>query len=685
MKLPRASAQPSTPSTDLPVHFFRNYTRLMALVYGLILLGLMLYFVVQLRERFASQIELIESNVKRHSLFVEHVIGKSRDQLDNLHMLVDDEVDIAARAAKNGRPPLHWPAFAVRVQGGESSFSIERPIDFDRTGNLSGVGSLVGRSPEFYGDMEQALLINAGLRSLIFTLPNAARARFLATEQFLLVSPWRPLGEAAFSSDNYLDPIWRLGSTEVNPDREKQWAPVYFGGGDKGLLVPVLVPVYREQRLVGVLAIDTSLDYLNRLYSDFVYPKGTLMLVDAYRQVLAHPWSYADPPSMEKPPAFADVLPAGLQPKDLTLLPQDTHRILNGHVVIAHHFVGAPWTQYFLVNESEIWWQVLAEQSVAMLAALIGLVVVMAVTYLVTSMQFVTPVAKLLRRLAAASNFKPSAIPWRPTAWRPWFESLTEAFKDSMHRMGLQQDQDDAARLQQSILPVVGWPSHPDYDLWGTLRGGAEVGGNFYDQFEAGDGLRGLVVADVTGDDLGPGLFGMRAQILLHVTATQVTQQVAKVMESVNDGLCQGGHAYGFVTAVCLMFRPDTGALWYCNAGHPPPMRIGANGRVTLLPVVGGLALGIKPGTAYQAGELALHAGDTVLLCSEGVFGARNLSGDAFGQDRVADLFREQRCHSAREAVERVVSAVHDFSQGVDPVGDITCLALVYQPRVLAA
>ena len=98
-----------------------------------------------------------------------------------------------------------------------------------------------------------ALLINAGFRSLIFTLPNAARARFLATERFLLTSPWRPSPAIAFSPAAYLDPVWRLGSAEVNPDREKQWAPTYFGGKDQGLLVPVLVPVITAASLAPVM------------------------------------------------------------------------------------------------------------------------------------------------------------------------------------------------------------------------------------------------------------------------------------------------------------------------------------------------------------------------------------------------------------------------------------------------
>jgi sigma-B regulation protein RsbU (phosphoserine phosphatase) len=178
--------------TDVSVHFFRNYNRLIGAAYAFILLGLVVFFGFQLRERFGAEVALIESNVKRHSQFVEYVIRSSLDQLDNLQMLVIEQNHTANTPKAPGRPPAHWPPFVAHQSGAEKSFSLDKATDIDLTGNIVGDGSLVGRSADFYADMEQALLLNASMRSLIFTLPNAARARFLATEQFLLTSPWRP-------------------------------------------------------------------------------------------------------------------------------------------------------------------------------------------------------------------------------------------------------------------------------------------------------------------------------------------------------------------------------------------------------------------------------------------------------------------------------------------------------------
>lgn len=672
--------QHATSQADVSMHFFRNYNRLIGAAYAFILLGLMVFFGFQLRERFGAEVALIESNVKRHSQFVEYVIRSSLDQLDNMQMLVLEQQHPSHHEAAPGRPPAHWPPFVEHQRGTEKSFSLDKASDIDLTGNIVGEGSLLGRSSDFYADMDQALLINAGIRSLIFTLPNAARTRFLASENFLLTSPWRPSPAIGFGPHVYQDPVWRLGSPEANPDREKQWAPTYFGGRDQGLLVPVMVPVYRGPRLVGVLAIDTSLDYLNRIYTDFSHSLGSLMLVDAFQQVLAHPGSYADPLTVEKTPALTDVLPKGLQPKDLVDLPNDAHRILNGQVVIAHRFIGAPWTQYYVVPEKDIWWRVLTDLGWSMLAALLGVVSVMLATYLVTSMQFVGPAAKLVRHLAAESRFQPAPIPMVPTAWRPWFETVTKAFRESIQLMGLRKELDVAAKLQSAMLPHA-WPNDPRYDLWGTMQAAKEVGGDFYDHFAVGKDLCGMTVADVSGKGIGPGLFGMMAKTLLRVTATQGAPEATAVVEKVNHELCQDNESCMFVTLFYGLFDPNTGRYVYCNGGHPPPLRISAAGQVSTLDVPGGMVLGIMDDMPYQPGEATLMPGDTVLIYSDGVTEAMNHVNEEFGEARLAALFHQKPCLNSKEAVERVLAAVHAFVEGADQSDDITCVALVYQPQ----
>ena len=408
------------------------------------------------------------------------------------------------------------------------------------------------------------------------------------------------------------------------------------------------------------------------------------MLVDAFDQILAHPASYADPLAVEKTPPRTDVFPSSLKDADLSQLPNDVHRIVQGEVVIVHRFIGAPWTQYFIVSEMDIWRRVLADLGWSMLATFMGLVAVMAATYLLTSLQFVGPAAKLVSHLAAESRFQPAVIPKVPMAWKPWFETVSKAFRESIQLMGLRKELDVAAKMQSALLPHA-WPTHPRYELWGTMQAAKDVGGDFYDHFAVGQGLRGLTVADVSGKGIGPGLFGMMAKTLLRVTATQSGAEVTSVMAKVNDELSADNESCMFVTLVYALFDPESGQFTYSNGGHPAPLRVRATGELEFMSEDGGMALGVMEGQPYRSGQVQLQPGDTVLIYSDGVTEAMNHTQEEFGKDRLAALFDGQPCRSPREAVHRVVNAVHAFAQGTEQSDDITCIALVYKPGEVSA
>ncbi len=674
-------------SAASPVHFFRNYNRVIALAYGAILLGLLLFFVYQLRLKLDDQIGLIQANFQRYGQFIEFVIRSSTDHLETLRMLVQDEGTSGGQGDGEGAPPPDPSAFTLKTEGDQTHFSLDDAQDWDMTGNLVGLGTLDGRSSSFYRDLNLALVLNDGFRSLPFTLPNAVRARFISHHDFVLFSPWRASSSQPFSRAVYLDPVWELGRPNRNTDREKYWGPVYFSGPQQGLLIPVAVPVYREDRFVGVIAIDTSLDYLNRINADFGYPLGTAFLADALDRVLAHTGLYANPLTVEEAPPLADALPSGLRSRmdALANLPLDVPTDVDGHLVIRHRFISAPWTLTYTVPHADLWRQVLADYGPAMLAMLAGLAAVMAVTYLVTSREFVGPAAKLVRHLAMEARFQPpDKIPMVPSAWRPWFNAVTKAFRESIQLMALRQELDVAARMQLAMLPHA-WPRHATYGLWGTMRPAKEVGGDFYDHFELADGQRGMVVADVSGKGIGPGLFGMMAKTLLRARATQGSLELSRVIEQVNDELSADNDSCIFVTLFYGLFDPGTGVLRFVNAGHPPPLLVHADGQEEYLPVLGGIAPGILPGAVYPQGEVTLRPGDSLIMYSDGVTEAMNAANEEFGMERLAAAFRGRPVASPAEAVERTLAAVQAFVAGYEQSDDITCVALGFHPGDLAS
>lgn len=662
------------------VNFFRNYNRVVGTAFLAIVLLTLGFFLHQINEKRKEELVSIQGHVQRHSLFIEFILRSSLDYLETLrsaargHYAQAPQVDTTKSA--------HTSALArlLRQRGNATEFDLNELPDRDLGGNLTGLGSLTGRAPAFYQDIEMALALNQTFLSITFNLPNAAEASFVSVENFSALSPWYDSSKRKFSKDLYARPIWKMGTPENNPNREKYWGPVHFGGNEVGLLVPVGAPVYQQDDFRGVVSIETSLDYLNRINAEFGYKLGSVMLVDARGDVLAHS-SLADKVlDLQVTPSLQEMLPQELIAAQLQLqsLAENVPTEIAGHVLIRHSFVSAPWHLIYIVPANDIWLKLIQERGAAMLAMLFGLTALIVVMYSITAREFVVPATKLVQHLAAESQFKPAPVPFVPFAWQPWFETISRAFRESLQLMSIRQELDIAANMQQAMLPHH-WPNHPDFALWGSMRSAKEVGGDFYDHFPISGGKTGFLVADVSGKGVPAALFGMVSKTLLRDTATQKGIDPGFAMAKVNDVLCQDNDSCMFVTVFYAVLDPAQGRLSYVNAGHPPPLLVHVDGTSEFLPLTDGVALGVFEGVTYEQNSIALQKGDCLVVYTDGVSEAFNLKDEEFTQQRLVPLFAQAVAADVQDAVLRVTQAVDTFAGGAAQSDDMTCLAMMYQ------
>jgi phosphoserine phosphatase RsbU/P len=667
-----AASRPPTDELGRDQHFFRNYNRLVGATFGTIVLLTVLLFLYQLSQKHADEVETIRSSVDRHGQFIEFVLRSSVDSLETMRISASESY----RAAHTRRDASAAPLFAALRQDG-GGFDLDAAPEPDATGNITGSGRLAGRSPAFDADLAMALNLGPVFQSMALSLPSAAKAGFISREHFWNIYPWVEHDKRPFTDAIYATPVWTLGTPARNPNRERYWAPVYYAGPEQGLVVPSAAPIYDGDDFRGVVTIDTSLDYLNRINSDFGGRLGSVYLVDSYGQVIAHPKVYADPLKVRASVPFADVAPPGL-PREvagLVQVPANIPTEIGGSLVIRHPFVSAPWQLLYVVPAREIWSVLLWERGPFMLLVLVGLTLLMAVTYVVTTREFIGPASKLVAHIASESRFTPAPIPAVPRAWRPWFETISRAFRESLQLVGIRQELNIAANMQLSILPRH-WPDRKDFSLWGTMRSAKEVGGDFYDHFPLPDDRTGIVVADVSGKGVPAALFGMVSKTLIRATATRFEGGPGEAIASVNDLLCQDNDACIFVTVFYGVYDPATRTLTYVNAGHPPPLLVHADGSSEFLPMTGGSALGIMDGIPFGQRVVTLAPGDCVMMYTDGVTEAFNPHSEEFTQQRLPPLFSGGKVPDVHGAVAAVIAAVDAHAAGAPQSDDITCMAL---------
>ena len=153
----------------------------------------------------------------------------------------------------------------------------------------------------------------------------------------------------------------------------------------------------------------------------------------------------------------------------------------------------------------------------------------------------------------------------------------------------------------------------------------------------------------------------------------------AVCMKESNDLLCRESVNGMFVTTFYAILNIHTGDVVYCNGGHNRPVWIRKNDKVSLLPMTGGMALGVVPGLAYKEQSLKLEAGDSLFLYTDGISEAMNLRNEQYGDIRLVEACSSVKNQSPKSMIEGISESVQSFVNGATQSDDITMLALTYK------
>lgn len=185
-----------------------------------------------------------------------------------------------------------------------------------------------------------------------------------------------------------------------------------------------------------------------------------------------------------------------------------------------------------------------------------------------------------------------------------------------------------AETLQRSLLTKAVEPA----DLQVATRyvpaiADAQVGGDWYDAFQTGDGLTTLVIGDVMGHDKDAAALMGQLRTLVRAIAVDRQEPPGAVLSRVDAA----AHALGVDTTATAVLgqvlestsTPGGRLLRWSNAGHPPPVLIDPDGTVRVLESPPDLLLGLRTGLPRADHEVELPYGSTVLMFTDGLVEGR--------------------------------------------------------------
>ena len=177
-----------------------------------------------------------------------------------------------------------------------------------------------------------------------------------------------------------------------------------------------------------------------------------------------------------------------------------------------------------------------------------------------------------------------------------------------------------AETLQKSLLPEH-LPQVPGLDVFADYVPAAVeegVGGDWFDVIPIPGGAAGLAMGDVAGKGLAAASMVGRLRSALRAYALE-GHEPAMVVQQLNRLVWTDAAESQMVTLLYVVVDPGEGVARWVNAGHPPPLLVGGNGKPRFLEGASSVPLGVLPFPMYKETAAPIEPGSRLVLYTDGL------------------------------------------------------------------
>jgi serine phosphatase RsbU (regulator of sigma subunit) len=203
-----------------------------------------------------------------------------------------------------------------------------------------------------------------------------------------------------------------------------------------------------------------------------------------------------------------------------------------------------------------------------------------------------------------------------------------------------------------------------------------EVGGDWFDFVENRDGAW-LAIADASGT--GPTAAGLGAAALGALRAARRDGcDLEQALSLMHETVRRLDHPDFYVTALIARWHAATGTLKWVNCGHPPAYLVDIEGNLSELESRHYSPLGTEEkAPAFQPTERRLHAGERLVLVTNGILDRRTEDGGTFGIDglkRALDRAENPTAACTAMAIQRTL--IESWREPLDDDATVVVMAI---------
>ena len=148
---------------------------------------------------------------------------------------------------------------------------------------------------------------------------------------------------------------------------------------------------------------------------------------------------------------------------------------------------------------------------------------------------------------------------------------------------------------------------------------------------------------------------------------------IGRVNQMIYDASAEDRYA----TLFYAQYDPAAHLLTYVNAGHNAPMLFRqASTAVERLDKGGGPVVGLMPDCTYEQSEVTLHAGDMLLIYTDGFSEAMNPQLEEWGEKRLMAAASASRALDAEKIIAGIMKAADAYAAGAPQSDDMTLVVM---------
>jgi serine phosphatase RsbU (regulator of sigma subunit) len=238
-----------------------------------------------------------------------------------------------------------------------------------------------------------------------------------------------------------------------------------------------------------------------------------------------------------------------------------------------------------------------------------------------------------------------------------------------------------AEEVQRNLLPAAP-PCVKHLDIAGASIYCNAIGGDYYDYIEGpqGSGTVRIALGDVCGHGTAAALLMASSRALLRSRSLQpgpIEQVIGDVNREISLDMKETGR---FITLFFVEIHAETRQLRWVRAGHDAAILYHPATDIFENLAGPGAALGVDADQSYTAqSKNGLTDGQILVVGTDGIWEARNTSGEMFGKDRLYGILRRHAGGSAQQIADSVVEHLRQFLGGSSFEDDVTLVVVKFE------